>query len=75
MIARLTVCSNHHYNPRFQLINELINHDLSRPANEYEKLVYAGHAIETLWMVMDEARRRNDPSPLRQSLRALPPSL
>jgi mannose/cellobiose epimerase-like protein (N-acyl-D-glucosamine 2-epimerase family) len=51
---------NHHLNPRFNLINELINHDLSRPTNEYEQLVYAGHAIETLWMVMDEARRRND---------------
>jgi mannose/cellobiose epimerase-like protein (N-acyl-D-glucosamine 2-epimerase family) len=51
---------NYHTNPRFQLLNELINHDLSRPANEYEQLVYAGHAIETLWMVMDEARRRND---------------
>jgi N-acylglucosamine 2-epimerase len=52
---------NYHYNPRFQLINELVNHDLSRPTNLYEQLVYAGHAIETLWMVMYEARRRNDP--------------
>ena len=51
---------NHHYNPRFRLLNELMNHDLSRPENEYEQLVYAGHAIETLWMVMDEARRRKD---------------
>ena len=53
---------NHHYNPRFQLINELINHDGSRPKNEYEQLVYAGHAIETLWMLMDEALRRRDTS-------------
>ncbi len=51
---------SYHYNPRFQLLNELVNHDLSRPANEYEQLVYAGHAIETLWMVMDEARRVKD---------------
>ena len=51
---------NHHFNPRFQLLNELMNHDLSRPNNEYEQLVYAGHAIETLWMIMYEARRRND---------------
>jgi mannose/cellobiose epimerase-like protein (N-acyl-D-glucosamine 2-epimerase family) len=50
----------HHYNPRFQLFNELINHDLSRPGDEYEQLVYAGHAIETLWMIMYEARRRGD---------------
>src|SRR6201996_4434852 len=49
---------DHHFNPRFQLLNELINHDLSRPTNEYEQLVYAGHAIETLWMVMYEALRR-----------------
>jgi mannose/cellobiose epimerase-like protein (N-acyl-D-glucosamine 2-epimerase family) len=53
---------NHHYNPRFHLINELINHDLSRPSNEYEQLVYAGHAIETLWMVMYEGLRRKDTS-------------
>jgi N-acylglucosamine 2-epimerase len=51
---------NRHYNPRFRLINELINHDGSRPENEYEQLVYAGHAIETLWMLMDEALRRQD---------------
>lgn len=51
---------NHHYNPRFRLLNELINHDMSRPRNEYERLVYAGHAVETLWMVMDEAVRRRD---------------
>lgn len=51
-----------HYNPRFRLINELINHDLSRPANEYEQFVYAGHAIETLWMCLDEAIRRRDKS-------------
>jgi len=51
---------NHHFNPRFRLLNELINHDLSRPTNEYEQLVYAGHAIETLWMVLYEAIRRSD---------------
>jgi len=51
---------NHHWNPRFRLINELLNHDLSRPENEYEQLVYAGHAIETLWMVLYEALRRGD---------------
>ena len=51
---------NHHFNPRFRLVNELMNHDLSRPKNEYEQLVYAGHAIETLWMILYEARRRDD---------------
>jgi mannose/cellobiose epimerase-like protein (N-acyl-D-glucosamine 2-epimerase family) len=39
---------NHHYNPEFGLNNELINHDLSRPDNEYAQLVYTGHGIETL---------------------------
>lgn len=51
---------NHHYNPEFGLNNELINHDLSRPDNEYAQLVYTGHAIETLWMLLDEAVRRKD---------------
>lgn len=58
----ITAFLEHHYNPRFQLFNELICHDLSRPGNEYERLVYAGHAIETLWMILWEARRRSDTS-------------
>lgn len=48
---------NHHFNPAFRLNNELLNHDLSRPTNEYAQLVYTGHGIETLWMMMDEALR------------------
>lgn len=51
---------NWHYNPEYDLINELINHDLSRPDNEYAQLVYTGHAIETLWMLLYEAARRRD---------------
>ncbi len=50
----------HHYNPRLRLNNELLSHDLSRPANEYSQLVYTGHAIETLWMLLDEAVRLKD---------------
>lgn len=49
-----------HYNPEFRLLNELLNHDLTRPTDEYAQLVYTGHAIETLWMVLDEAVRRKD---------------
>ena len=56
----------YHYNPEFGLNNELLNHDLSRPANLYSQLVYTGHAIETLWMVLDEAVRRKD-KPLFQT--------
>ena len=51
---------NYHYNPEFQLINELLNHDLSRPENEYAQLVYTGHCIENLWMLMKEAERLRD---------------
>jgi mannose/cellobiose epimerase-like protein (N-acyl-D-glucosamine 2-epimerase family) len=48
---------NHHFNPEFQLNNELLNHDLSRPVNEYRQLVYTGHAIEISWMLLAEAER------------------
>lgn len=51
---------DHHLNPEFDLLNELLAHDLSRPANEYAQVVYTGHAIEVLWMVLLEARRRKD---------------
>jgi mannose/cellobiose epimerase-like protein (N-acyl-D-glucosamine 2-epimerase family) len=50
----------HHYHPAFQLNNELLNHDFSRPDNEYAQLVYTGHCIETLWMLLQEALRRKD---------------
>jgi mannose/cellobiose epimerase-like protein (N-acyl-D-glucosamine 2-epimerase family) len=61
-VARRSVdaVSNHHFNPEFQLINELLNHDLSRPQNEYAQLVYTGHCIENLWMQMKEAQRLRD---------------
>jgi N-acylglucosamine 2-epimerase len=51
---------DHHLHPAFNLLNELLHHDLTRPDNEYAQLVYTGHAIEVLWMVLDEARRRKD---------------
>lgn len=51
---------DHHLNPAFDLFNELLEHDLSRASNEYAQLVYTGHAIEVLWMVLLEARRRRD---------------
>jgi mannose/cellobiose epimerase-like protein (N-acyl-D-glucosamine 2-epimerase family) len=52
--------TKYHYNPEFGLINELLNHDLSRPTDEYAQLVYTGHCIENLWMLMAEAARRRD---------------
>ena len=56
----LVAIMDRHYNPAFGLLNEVLNHDLSRPTNGLEQFVYTGHGIETLWMVMDEARRRHD---------------
>lgn len=62
VIARRCVDAvvNHHFNPQFELNNELLNHDLSRPANEYAQLVYTGHCIEISWMLLDEALRLGD---------------
>ncbi len=50
----------YHHNPDFDLLNEILNHDMSRPQNEYAQFSYTGHAIETLWMVLYEAARRKD---------------
>jgi N-acylglucosamine 2-epimerase len=49
-----------HLNPQFGLLNEVLNHDLTIPQGPFSQLVYIGHAIEALWMVMDEALRRED---------------
>ncbi len=51
---------NYHINPEYNLINELLNHDLSRTDNEFNQFSYLGHGIETLWMVLFEAARRKD---------------
>ncbi|MGI8746414.1 MAG: AGE family epimerase/isomerase [Bryobacteraceae bacterium] len=56
-----------HYNPEFGLNNELMNHDLSRPANLYARLVYPGHTVEVSWMLMEEALRRNDKTLFRSA--------
>jgi mannose/cellobiose epimerase-like protein (N-acyl-D-glucosamine 2-epimerase family) len=51
---------NYHYNPEFDLINEVMNHDLTRPEGPFSQFVYTGHDIETMWMVMADAIRRKD---------------
>jgi len=56
----LEAIMDYHYNPEFDLFNEILNHDLSRPQNDYAQFCYTGHAIETLWMVLYEAARRRD---------------
>ena len=48
-----------HYNPDFGLNNEQLNRDFTRPSEEAAKCNF-GHSIETLWMLMEEARRRGD---------------
>src|SRR5690606_30601237 len=58
----LDALMNHHYYTEFNLMIEVLNHDLSHPKGELSQFVYIGHAIESLWMVMDEALRRNDQS-------------
>ncbi len=51
---------NYHFNPEYNLFNEVLNHDLSRPEGPFSQFVYTGHAIETLWMLLYEAERRKD---------------
>lgn len=51
---------NKFFNPEFQLNNELLNHDYSRPNNELAQFVYTGIAIETLWPIMERAVKLKD---------------
>jgi mannose/cellobiose epimerase-like protein (N-acyl-D-glucosamine 2-epimerase family) len=51
---------NKFWNPEYRLLNEVLAHDYSRPDDSNESFVYLGHAIETLWMLLPEALRRND---------------
>ncbi|MEN6600991.1 MAG: AGE family epimerase/isomerase [Bryobacteraceae bacterium] len=51
---------NRFYNPDYGLNNELLNHDFTRPTGDMARFIYTGHAIETLWMLADEAVRRGD---------------
>ncbi len=39
---------------------ELLNEDYSPSSGPYGSLFYTGHALEAMWMVMDEARRIGD---------------
>jgi len=52
---------NHHVNPKFDLMNNIINHDLTTSNDpKYSELAGCGHATEALWMVMYEALRLKD---------------
>jgi len=49
---------NHHQNPKFDLMNNYINHDLSRSSDpKHSELAACGHATEATWMIMYEAVR------------------
>ena len=50
---------NRHYNPDIGLNTEMLYYDFSRPKEEAQKSRF-GHAVEALWVVMDEADRRHD---------------
>ena len=52
---------NYHHNPDFNLMNNVINHDLSRSEDpKHSNLAGCGHATEALWMIMYEAVRTKD---------------
>jgi len=51
---------NYHHNPRFDLVNEYLNHDLSHTDNVYDQYVPPATVMETLWMILIEAARRKD---------------
>ena len=48
---------NFHYHPEYGLNTELLNHDMSRPSNEYGQLVSIGNSLETLRSLLFEAVR------------------
>ena len=49
-----------HYDPKWDLVREEMHYDWTPMNNGSPVLFYLGHAIESFWMVMDEALRRND---------------
>lgn len=51
---------NYHLNEEFKILNEVINHDMTLPQNEYAQFAVIGHGIETLAFIMAEAVRRQD---------------
>ncbi|HZL27929.1 MAG TPA: AGE family epimerase/isomerase [Acidobacteriaceae bacterium] len=55
----------YHFNPEFQLNNELLHHDYSRPADVYGQLSNLGNTLEMTWMLLDEATRQRDEAMFR----------
>ncbi|MFC1691949.1 hypothetical protein ACFL1R_00410 [Candidatus Latescibacterota bacterium] len=59
LVARcIDAIMNYHKNPKFDLMNNYINHDLSRSEDpKYSEVAACGHATEATWMIMYEAER------------------
>ncbi|MBT4483235.1 MAG: hypothetical protein HOC71_06115 [Candidatus Latescibacteria bacterium] len=52
---------DHHQHPKFDLMNNVINHDLSRSDDpKYSECAGCGHATEATWMILYEAVRKKD---------------
>lgn len=49
-----------HFNPRYELNNELLQPDGSLPGPPYDELVNLGNTLEMTWMLLDEATRQRD---------------
>ena len=62
LVARcVDAIMNHHQHPDFELMNNYINHDLSRSEDpKHSQLAGCGHATEATWMIMYEAVRTNN---------------
>jgi mannose/cellobiose epimerase-like protein (N-acyl-D-glucosamine 2-epimerase family) len=54
-----------HFNPRYQLNNELLERDGSLPGAPYDQLVNLGNTLEMTWMLLDEATRQRDAAMFR----------
>jgi N-acylglucosamine 2-epimerase len=50
---------NDFWNPEYGINNENLLHDYSRLPG-YESVMYTGHYLETLWIILYEALRKND---------------
>jgi mannose/cellobiose epimerase-like protein (N-acyl-D-glucosamine 2-epimerase family) len=48
------------WNPEHELMNEVLDHEYRCRDDANKDFFYLGHAIETLWMLLDEALRRKD---------------
>ncbi len=51
-----------HYRESMGLMIEVLDKDFKPVSGPMSQFVYIGHAIESLWMLMDEAKRRKDES-------------